>query len=105
MISVRKSFLIAKMSEYLETKKDALDILSEIFMLAEPEWMARKEKFPRMVEYYLMESIREGLSMHLLNETACIAIDFEKLKLQFQYALGKNKINCNNKIIIKTVSR
>ena len=58
-------------------------------MLAEPEWMARKEKFPRMVEYYLMESIREGLSMHLLNESTCIAIDFEKLKLQFQYALGK----------------
>ena len=68
-------------------------------MLAEPEWMARKEKFPRMVEYYLMESIREGLSMHLLNETACIAIDFEKLKLQFQYALGNNTNNCNDLVV------
>ena len=60
-------------------------------MLAEPEWMARKEKFSRMVEYYLMEGVREGISMHLMNETPCIAIDYEKLKTQFQYALGKNR--------------
>ena len=65
-----------------------MGILSRIFHLCEPEWMARKENFARMVEYYLMESIREALSMHLMREAPCVAIDFNKLALQMQYALG-----------------
>ena len=79
-----------------------MGILSDIFLMAEPEWMAKKEKFARIVEYYLMESLREGMAMHLMRETPCIAIDLQKLVALFQYALGKvGNIDCNRKITFK----
>ena len=66
-----------------------MGILSEIFLMAEPEWMAKKENLPRMIEYYLMEALREGMAMHLMRETPCIAIDLQKLISLLQFALGK----------------
>ena len=60
-------------------------------MIGDPEWMAKKSDFARILEYYLYESAREGLAMHLMRETPCVAIDLSKLIALLQYALGKTK--------------
>ena len=57
--------------------------------MAEPEWMAKKENLPRITEYYMMEALREGMAMHLMRETPCVAIDLQKLLAMLQYSLGK----------------
>ena len=77
------------LQNYLEAKKDAMSVLTEILMIGDPEWMAKKADFARILEYYLYESAREGLAMHLMRETPCVAIDLNKLLALFQYALGK----------------
>ena len=72
-----------------ESKADAIEILVKICMMQEPFWMAKKGKLPRIIEYYLMESLREGLSQHLANATHCNFIDLNKLITHLQYALGR----------------
>ena len=65
-------------------------------MIGDPEWMAKKNDFARMLEYYLYDSAREGMAMHFMRETPCVAIDLSKLVALFQFALGKyNTIKSN----------
>ena len=58
-------------------------------MMKEPFWIAKKEKLPRIIEYYLMESLREGLSQHLADVANCNFIDLNKMIAHIQLALGK----------------
>lgn len=58
-------------------------------MMKEPFWMAKRDKLPRMIEYYLMECLREGMSQHLANVTHCNFLDLNRLIAHLQYALGK----------------
>ena len=57
-------------------------------MMEEPLWMAKKEGLARMIEFYLMDAIREGLSQHLAGITPCNFIEFEKLMTPLTFALG-----------------
>ena len=63
--------------------------------------MAKKDKLPRLIEYYLMESLREGLSQHLANIAHCNFLDLNRLVAHLQYALGKLIVtgNCNSKLL------
>ena len=42
-----------------------------------------------MIEFYLLESLREGMSFHLANVTPCNFIELNKLLALFRLALGK----------------
>ena len=57
-------------------------------MMEEPLWMAKKEGLSRMIEFYLMDAIREGLSQHLAGITPCNFIELEKLMTPLTFALG-----------------
>ena len=58
-------------------------------MMQEPIWIARKEGLIKMIEFYLLESLREGMSLHLANVTPCNFIELNKLLALFRHALGK----------------
>ena len=51
--------------------------------------MAKKEALPRLIEFYLMDALREGLSQHLANITPCNFLELNKLIALLQLALGK----------------
>ena len=76
------------MQGLLSGRKEVHEILIKIFMMEEPLWMAKKEGLARMIEFYLMDAIREGLSQHLAGITPCNFIEFEKLMTPLTFALG-----------------
>lgn len=57
--------------------------------MEEPIWMAKKAGLPRLLEFYLMDALREGLSQHLANITPCNFLELNKLIALLQFALGK----------------
>ena len=51
--------------------------------------MAKKEGLIKMIEFYLMEALREGLSQHLANTTPCNFVELNKILALFRFALGE----------------
>ena len=55
--------------------------------------MAKKESLPRLIEYFLMDALREGLSQHLAGNTPCNFILLDKILVPLQFALGNFDLN------------
>ena len=66
-----------------------MDTLGEILIKKEPEWMAKKKEFCKVVELVLMEVIRRGMSYHLSGASPCSTNDYAKIITLCHYSLGK----------------
>ena len=95
LVSRNKSFVNRKLGKWNEI----IELFTKICMMEEPVWMAKKETLPRMIEFYLMDALREGLSQHLAGNTPCNFITLDKLIAVFQFALGQNHIIATERLI------
>ena len=65
-----------------------MGFLSKILLLAEPEWMAKKDKMAHRLEFYLMECLRRAMSLHFGGIAPCVGTDLSRMITMLQFALG-----------------
>ena len=66
-----------------------MELLKDILLQKEPEWMASKVEFGKILEHMLFEALRTGMSAHLGARFGGAFDEYNQLMALTRHALGK----------------
>ena len=69
-------------------QKTAAMVTDMLMTCDEPEWVVSNEKFLKVMEYMLWDTLRSGISLHLAGCSQCIFVDLDRLMALLSKSLG-----------------
>ena len=74
--------------DFIGALDQMLEMMAEILLQKEVEWMAKKPGFIQLLEFLLVETLRRGMNFHLNDSASCQFTDFSRLMALCQLSLG-----------------